>query len=65
MNLLEEAESNCWQRLAAELNKHGIDIDHADALNEALVDWGERLAQLRELNGQEYTNKRPRLVEPS
>jgi hypothetical protein len=44
---LQDIEWEAWQAVCAELLKLGIDINNQDALNDYLVNWGNRLVELR------------------
>lgn len=56
-----QAEIECWKRVCDELKNVGVDIGMADNLNSALINWGERLSQLREFTGQVYTYGRQQI----
>ena len=58
---LENEETKKWLTVVNELKRLGIDLAKEDKLNDALIDWGERLAQLREITGQVYTMGRPQI----
>lgn len=55
------AEHSCWLVMCDELKLLGLDINDQDKLNDLIIDWGERLAQLRQFTGQVYTNGRPQI----